>query len=155
MASVLWRNDLNRGTQASHIGGNSVQFSLNDAVYADTSGFLAIATTTSKVLGFSAQNVTCAAANQTASNPTRPLFLPYHGVHMLITADQAGAATDQDAYADLVTTTTGAQVLNLAAGATGQFYVHDFNPHRDGIVTATTDIVVSIAEPQELAFAQS
>ena len=133
------------------IGANSVAFAYADPVYIDTSGFLALATTSSKVLGHALDSRTMAATNQTVA-AVKPLYTPWEGVVAAITADQAVTQTDIGAYADTGTGTSGAWVLNFAAGTTGQFHCLGFDPED----TATTTLaVIEIAEPQSLGFAQS
>lgn len=140
-----------QGTGYPIIGVNSGVNNLADAQYADSNGFLAVATTSSKILGFSAESSTNASDNQTVAKLT-PLYVPALGTQMVYSADQACVQTDIGAYADLGTATSGAQVLNLSAGATGQFFVYGFDPYLTG---DTTVVVVETAEPQVLAFAQS
>ena len=130
------------------IGKNSEAFSVGDAVYIDSDGFLAKATTSSKILGYSIQDVTMASDNQTVAK-VKPLYIYAEGVEVEIDSDQACTQTDIGAYADLGTVTSGAQVLNLAAGATGQFFVLGFD------VDDTDKVVVTVAEPQKFGYAQS
>lgn len=140
-----------QGTGYPIIGINSGANNIADAQYADANGFLAVATTSSKILGFSVVSSTNASDNQTVAKLC-PGYVPALGTQMVYTADQACTQTDIGAYADLATVTSGAQVLNLAAGATGQFFVLGFDPYLTGDTTA---VVVETAEPQVLAFAQS
>lgn len=130
------------------IGKNSEQFSVGDAVYVDTDGFLAKATTSSKILGYSIEDSTMASDNQTVAKK-KPLYVYAEGVEVEIDSDQACTQTDIGAYADLGTVTSGAQVLNLAAGATGQFFVLGFD------ADDTDKVIVTVAEPQKSGFAQS
>lgn len=133
------------------IGINSGAFATADALYIDSNGWLTVVSTSSKVLGFSLDNRTMAAANQTVAK-VKPLYTPWLGIVAVYTADQACVQTDIGAYADLVTVTSGAQVLNLVAGTSGQFHVLGFDPDGDGTTTLT---VVEVAEPQQLGFAQA
>lgn len=133
------------------IGGNSQAFANADAVYIDTSGFLDVVTTSSKVIGASLHDATMASDNQTVAL-IKPLYANWLGLVMVYTADQAATQTDLDAYADFGTTTSGAQVLNLAGGATGQMHILGFDPYDED---DDTDVVVEIAEPQQLGFAQT
>lgn len=134
------------------IGATSVQFTHADAVYIDSSGFLALATAGSKVLGYyCGQGETMAATNQTVKKVC-PDYVYAADVEMVYGSDQACAQTDVGAYADFGTATTGAFELNLSAGATGQFLVIGFDPNGDG---TTTDVVVVVAEDQRAAFAQT
>ncbi len=133
------------------IGGNSVQFTAADAVYIDSSGWLALATTSSKVLGYALDDVTMAADNQTVGFVC-PQYVPALGIQMVYGSDQDCTQTDIGAYADFGTATTGAFELNLAAGGTGQMFVLGFDPDKEDDDDA---VVVECAEPQYLAFAQS
>jgi hypothetical protein len=130
------------------IGNNSEQFSVGDAVYIDTDGFLAKATTSSKVLGYAIEDATMAADNETVAKKC-PLYVYAEGMEIEIDSDQACTQTDIGAYADLGTVTSGVQVLNLAAGNTGQFFVLGFDAND------TDKVVVTVAEPQKFGFAQS
>lgn len=151
MAQYFLRTPDKGGVETPIIGNNSSQFSYADALTIDGDGFITVASTSSKIIGFSLEDVTMASDNETVAKYC-PLILPADGVTMVYTADQAVTQTDIGAYADLGTTTTGAQVLNLAGGATGQFIVVGFDPNNDG---STTLCIVKVAEPQVLAFAQS
>jgi hypothetical protein len=139
------------GVETPIIGNNSEALSYADAVTIDSDGFITVASTSSKILGFCLETKTMASDNETVAKYC-PLILPADGVTMVYTADQAVTQTDIGTYADLVTTTSGAQVLNLAGGATGQFIVVGFDPNNDG---STTLCIVKVAEPQVYAFAQS
>lgn len=133
------------------IAVNSGTVATGDALYVDSNGFLAVITTSSKVLGFSNEDKTITSDNQTVAK-YKPQWVPAAGVEMVYGADQACTQTDIGAYADMGTVTTAAQVLNLAAGSTGQFFVLGFGPFDEGVTT--TDTVVEVAEPQLLAFTQ-
>ena len=133
------------------IGVNSAAFADADAVYLDTNGFLALATTSSKIYGYAKQVATMASDNQTVAQ-VKPTYVIALGLAMVYGADQAGTQTDIGAYADFGTVTSGAFELDLAAGATGQMLVVGIDPYR---TSTTTDILVEVAEPQNFAFAQS
>jgi len=130
------------------IAKNSVGFSIGDALTIDSNGFLDLASTSSKIIGYCLETVTVASNNQTVAMYC-PQYVYGEGVEVLIDTDQAATQTDIGAYADLGTTTTGAQVLNLAAGSTGQFFVLGIDADN------TSKVIVTIAEPQKLGFAQS
>jgi hypothetical protein len=123
------------------IGKNSEVFNIADAIYIDTDGFLALTTTSSKVLGYAEEAVTMASDNQTVAKVC-PQYIYAHLIEVKIDTDQAATQTDIGAYADLVTVTTGAQVLNLAAGSTGQFFVLGIDPDN------TSKVIVTVAEFQ-------
>ena len=141
-----------RGAGYPVIGGNSVQFSHADPVYIDTSGWLAISSTTNKVLGYYVgQGETMASDNQTVAKKT-PDYVYASGVEMVFGSDQACTQTDVGAYADMGTATTGAFELNLNSGGTGQYLVIGFDPDGDG---STSLVVVIAAEDQVSAAAQT
>ena len=133
------------------IGVNSQAFATADPIFIDTSGWLTVVTTSSKVLGFSKDNRTMSSTNQTVA-AVKPLYTPWLGVVVVITADQAVTQTDLAQYADIGTNTSGAMILNFVAGATGQFHCLGFDPNADG---STTLAVVEVAEPQQMGFAQT
>lgn len=141
------------GTGYPVIGANSEVFNLADAVFIDADGFLAIVSTSSKVLGFIVDQgpLTMESDNETVAKVC-PKYCYDSNVLVVYPSDQACAQTDVGTYADLGTTTSGGQILNLSGGATGQFFIWGFDPNADG---TTTDVVVSIGEPQRFAFAQS
>lgn len=151
MPQRTFRDKFGGGFGAPVIGSNSVAFANNDAVYMNATGFLALVTTTSVVLGVARDARTMAATNETVAL-VRPDYQPADGLLLLYGADQAATQTDIGAYADFGTTTSNAFQVNLAAGASGQMLIHAFNPNP--AETATTDVVVSFAELQQLAYAQ-
>lgn len=151
MPQRIHREVIKTGLGEPIVGANSVAFTENDAVYIDGSGFTALVTTSSLVYGVARQTVTMAATNQTVALVKVPVRT-VDGLHMLYGADQAATATDRGAYADFGTITTGAQVINLAAGTSGQMHVLGFN--LNPAETATTDVVVEFSEWQKLAYAQ-
>lgn len=142
------RNPLELSVGHPIIGDDSVKFSVGDAVYIDSDGCLALATTSSKILGYCIEDVTMAADNTTVGKVC-PQYVYAEGVEVEIDSDQACTQTDIGAYADLGTVTSGAMVLNLAAGSTGQFLVLGFD------ADDTDKVIAVVAEPQKLAFAQA
>jgi hypothetical protein len=133
------------------IGDNSEALAFGDAVYIDANGHLDKVTTSSKVLGYSLHEGTLTSDNETVAKVC-PQYIPALGVDMVYGADQDCTQTDIGAYADFGTVTTNAFELNLAAGATGQMLVLGFDPDGEADNDA---VVVTVAEPQILAFAQS
>lgn len=133
------------------IGNSSEQFNIADPLTIDTDGFLKVATAGEKIVGFSQDIRLMATDNETVAK-IKPQYFLTIGAFLQYTADQAVTQTDIGAYADIGTATSGAIVLNFAAGATGQFFCVGFDPDGDG---STTEAVVQVAEPQYLAFAQS
>ena len=145
----FYKNPVLEGTGTAIIGKSSEVFAKGDPVSIDTDGFLIYSTAGSKIIGFSLEDVTMSATNGTVAKYC-PQWVPSLGVKMVYKSDQDCTQTDVGAYADLVGT-TGATQINLAAGATGQFLVLAFNP--DGL--GDNYVVVEVAEPQTLGFAQS
>lgn len=153
MPQRVYSDRLNPGLARGIVGANSVAFAEGDAVLADGSGWLALATTSSRILGVCRQTVTVAATNQTVAL-VRPDYISHHGLLMHYGSDQATTQTDVGAYADFGTVTSAAFELNLVAGTSGQCFVLDFN-FNAAAGTTTSDVIVEIAEPQPLAFAQA
>ncbi|MFA5695985.1 MAG: hypothetical protein WC917_00770 [Bacilli bacterium] len=134
------------------IGYLSVEFSHGDAVYIDSSGWLALATAGGRILGYyCGQGETMSATNTTVAKVC-PDYVYAHAVEMVYGADQDCTQTDVGAYCDFGTVTTGAFELNLAASTSGQVIVLGFDPEGTGDNDA---VVVMASEPQYLAFAQA
>lgn len=131
---------------------NSASIDFGDFVTIDSDGFLKRIAAGEKILGtFAEQTKTAAADNQTVAQ-VKGKYEPIDLYDVFeLTADQACTQTDLGAYADIVMSSSTI-LANLAAGATGQLFVIDFDPNRDG---TTTLVRVKVAEPQQLAFAQS
>lgn len=132
------------------IAKNSEVFAVADPV-TWSSGFVKVAAAGEKIMGFALEAFTAASDNQTVAKKCPKIIMARPGVVMQYTADQAAVATDMGLYADL-TGTTGAIQVNLAGGANGQFIVVGYDPDQDG---TTTEVLVEVAEPQGLAFAQA
>lgn len=134
------------------IGKNSEAFAPVDAVFIDANGWLTKVTVGSLVLGFANETKTETSDNQTVAKhkPQYVLGLPF--VHIAIGSDQDAVQTDIGAYADYGTVTSAAQVLNLAAGASGQMCVLGFDPDS---ISDNDDVVVCVAEFQPFAYAQA
>lgn len=139
-----------RGRGYPIIAVNSGSLDVADALYIDSNGFLAVVSTSGKVLGYSNEEVTIASDNQTVAKK-KPAYTPAMGVRMIYGSDQDCTQTDIGAYADFGTVTSGSQELNLAAGSTGQMLVLGFDPADESDDDA---VVVEVAEPQVLAFSQ-
>ena len=131
---------------------NSTQLDFGDFITIDTNGFLKKIAAGEKIMGtFAEQSKTATSDNQTVAQykgKYEPIDL-YDVFEM--TSDQACTQTDVGAYADVVIASAAIN-CDLAAGATGQLLVIDFDPDRNG---STTKVRVKVAEPQNLAFAQS
>ncbi len=130
------------------IGKNSEAFARGDALYIDTDGFLAKITTSSKVFAYAIEDITMASDNQTVAMYC-PQYIYADGVEIIVDTDQAVTQTDIGAYADMGTVTSNAMVLNLAAGSSGQFFVLGY------VADNTSKAIVTVAEPQNYAFAQA
>lgn len=134
------------------IGANSVEFTKYDPIYIDSSGFLDLISTSSKVFGYYVgQGETMTSDNETVALKTID-YVYAENIEMVFGSDQDATQTDVGAYADMGTATTGAFELNLAAGATGQFLVLGFDPYEESDDDA---VVVVAAEVQKYAFAQA
>jgi hypothetical protein len=132
------------------IVANSTTINNADPLTIDADGFIIVATAGDKIIGHAIQGIVSASDNETVAKKTVQ-YLQNDGVEMVFTSDQACTQTDIGAYAD-ITGTTGAIQIDLNAGATGQYIVKAFDPEGDG---DTDLVVVEVAEPQTLAFAQA
>ncbi len=134
------------------IGANSIAFATADAVYINTSGFLDIATTSSRILGFSVDDVsTLTSDNQTVAKVC-PKYVYANNIIMVFPASGAITQTMVGEYADFSSTTSGAQTVSNSTSATaGQLFIIGFDPANDG---TTTDVVVMVAEQQYFDYAQ-
>lgn len=141
--------------QSPVIAANSAVFAEYTPVYKNSSGFLDVASTSSKIWGFCLEEYTAASDNQTVAQYC-PLVIGAAGVIFWADADQAWAQTDNDAYCDIASVSAGVVTLNLAGGATGQFAILGLLSDLDPTAEGDTDrIYVTVAEPQNFAFAQS
>lgn len=130
------------------IGANSIQFSVADAVYIDSSGFLAVATAVSKIFGYSLENITMASSNQTVAKVC-PKYVEASSAVLMVypTVSSVGLAqTEVGAFVSLSTVTTGAQAISSTTGATGQFLIVGIDPKADG---TTYEAVVKAAYKQD------
>jgi hypothetical protein len=146
------------------IAKNSEAFTVGLPVTIDANGFLAVSTAGDKIWGYVTETVTVLSTNQNGSTQTlssaaigyAPRVIDAANVYIWADSDQAMTQTDIGAYVDIGSTTSGSLVLNLAAGATGQFLVCALASDTDPTAEGDTDrIVVKVAEPQDYAFAQS
>lgn len=148
------------------IAKNSEVFAEGSPVTIDSSGYLAVASSSGeKIWGFCTQGVTALGTNQNGTVPQvansaavgfAPRVIGTTNVYFWADSDLAWTQTDVGAYADIASASAGVVTLNLAAGSSGQFFVigllSDIDPSAEG---DTDRIVVKVAEPQELAFAQA
>lgn len=146
-------------------------FAEGSPVTIDSSGFLAVASSSGeKIFGYCTENVTVVATNS-SSQPSAgywqntnsaavgyaPRVIAPDNVLAWYDSDLAFTQTDVGAYADIASVSAGVATLNLAAGASGQFLVEGLYASVDpaGSAGDTDRIIVRVAEPQELAFAQA
>lgn len=145
------RDPYAKGVAAGVIGINSHVFTVADAVYIDGNGWLARATTSSKIFGYMIDTITMSSSNQSTAK-VKPKVAPALGMQMIYGSDQVAIQTDIGAYADFGTVSTGGFELNLSAGSTGQMFVLGFDPDDEDDDDA---ILVECAEPQTFGFAQT
>lgn len=148
---------------------DSEVFAVGSPVTIDANGFLAVASSSGeKLYGFCTEGVTVISTNSTGStagvtqqnDPTAvgyaPRIIAPDNVEFWADSDQAMTQTDIGAYADIASESAGVVTLNLAAGGTGQFLVMGLLSNLDPSADGDTDrVIVKVAEPQDLAFAQS
>lgn len=145
MAQRIVRNPVNDGTLPPVIGKNSEVFAMGSPVTINTDGFLAVATSAGeKIYGFCMEDKTCASDNQTVAAYCPLICSPVNVVWECGTA--AIAQTDVGEYADIASLSSGVATM-ANPGATGQFILVE-------VVDSTTGRYM-VAEPQQLAFAQS
>jgi len=150
------------------IAVDSEVFAEGSPVYLDSSGFLAVTSTTNKIWGFCTEAITVISTNSTSSSIGTgqtvnsaahsycPRVIAPDNVLFWADSDTDFTQTDIGAYADVASESSGVVTLNLAAGSTGQFIVYGLLRDVDPSATGDDDrIVVKVAEPQDLAFAQS
>lgn len=140
------------GVEYPIIGANSVQFSVADPVYIDSSGYIALATAGSLIFGYSIDDVTMDSDNVTVAKVC-PKIAPALGHIMSYPNNGAHdfAQTDIGAYADFNTATTGAFDLNNTTASAAQMLILGFDPHNE---SDDDQGVVRCAELQSFAYAQ-
>lgn len=146
--------------QPSVVAKNSEVFALNSPVTVDSSGFLAVISTSGeKVYGYCTEAFTAISTNQTGTAGTfqltdntaaryAPRVMAPENVDIWADADLAVTDTDIGAYCDVATMTSGViTALNLLATTSGQFVVlglaSQTNPSAEG---DTDRIIVRAAE---------
>lgn len=142
MAQRFRRDPANYSVGAPIIVANSKALSVADAVSINSSGFLDVAGTSAKILGYSLDDIAAVASNnQTVAQVTaRYVYADAVEVVYPISGGVAATVANLGQYCNLVTTTTGAQNVTAAAsmGAnTGQFLVMEFTPENDGVAEVT------------------
>jgi len=137
-----------------HIGANSEVFNLWDPVAIDTDGFAIVATAGLRVVGVAhTVTLTMAADNETVAQVRVPFGIYSYLSKFEAEMSAAITSTNVGQYAD-ITGTTGAVLIDQAsvADATGQVHIVELDPFRVG---STTTVVVSLAEPEQLAYTQN
>jgi len=134
------------------IGYTSVQFSIADPVYVNTSGYLALATTSSKIIGYSLENITMSATN-ISSEKICPKYVS--AKHTLVSypmvSNTAVTQTQVGEYAILSSVTTNAISLNTTTSSTvGQFIIVGFDPNQKGD-TYQAVVKAALRQPQVIS----
>lgn len=155
MSQRFWSDPLAQGVGYPVIGGNSVVFNSADPVYIDTSGFLQIATTSSKIMGFHVDlgPVTMTSDNQTVAQVC-PKYVYAANVQVVYTAaTSVFSQTQVGSYFILSGTTSGAITVNITNSDTvGQLQLLGFDPEVSG---TTTEGVFRVAFDQGAVSASS
>ena len=150
------------------VAKNSEVFALNSPVTIDTSGFLAVASSSGeKIYGYVTTAFTAIATNQTGTAGTlqigdntiaryAPRVIAPDNIDFWADSDEALTDTSIGAYADIASVSSGVVTMNLVAGTSGQFAVlgllSQFNPLAEG---DTDKIVMRVAEFTTHAYAQA
>lgn len=150
-----FHRDVSPDLVEDEIGANSVQFSVGDPVYKNTSGFLALGVAGSRMIGWCLENKTVTSDNQTVKKHRVQYVPAYPFIKMVLPGDIVCTQAKVGSFCNFATIATGActvDITNAAGGGTNQLCIRDFDPNRDG---TTTDVVVSASETQFLGFALS
>ena len=146
MAQKFYNDPGQFGVGYPIIGLDSIVFHVADALYINTDGLLTTATTSSKIVGFSLEDVTMSSTNSTVAKVC-PKYAAAQSVEVRYPANGAFAQTNVGAIAVFSSATAGAQTISTTTSDTvGQFMVLGFDPDNDG---TTTDVVVRVALPQD------
>jgi hypothetical protein len=135
------------------IGYDSIVFYTADAVYIDSNGYLNTASTSSKILGYSLDNITMSATNSTVAKVC-PKYVYAENVEMVYPASTTLTQTMVGEYAVFSSATAGAQTLNASttSGTVGQFLILGFQLADDG---TTYEGIVKAAFKQSDCYASS
>jgi len=139
------------------IGANTVEFSHADPVYVNSSGLLAIGQTggSGKLLGFCYEDKTTTSTNSTVAK-YKPQFIPgFPFVKVVypsdIDAEQVHIGGTNDFTSGSATGTFTIDLTASTQGSAGNMFIWERDPYGEN----DNDVVlVSIAEPQYLTFAQ-
>lgn len=153
----LFRVHGNENVRTPVIAANSEVFKDGTLVSKNSSGFLIVATAGLRIWGVCREDVTAASDNQTVAQ-YKPLVVELNNVDMSMLGDQAFAAADVYKYADISTVSAGLQTVALSTATTsGQLAIQGKQADFDGSPTwvgNTTQVIVRVAEYQDLAYAQ-
>lgn len=149
----------------SVIAKNSEVFAVGSPVTV-VSGYLQVATSSGqKIYGFCTEGFTALSTNQNGTVPQTtnsaavgyaPRVLHPEKVLFWADSDQAFAQTDVGTFCDIASVSNGVVTLNLAGTTSGQFSISGLLSDMDPSAEGDTDrVVVKVAEPQQLAFAQA
>lgn len=145
MAQRFYGDPLAGGVGYPVIGANSITFSAADPVVINSSGFLDLSTTSTKILGWAIDDsVVMTSTNQTVAFVC-PKYVEAKNVKVVLPTASAVALTQTSVgeYFVLSGTTSGAFTVNTTSSATvGQLLCLGFNPDNDG---TTTDGVFKVA----------
>lgn len=131
------------------IGANSVQFSKGDAIIINTSGFLDLASTSGKQLGWSLEDKTMTSDNQTVAK-YMPLWCEAGTVQVVLTASAALTQTQVGEFSNYSTAASGNFVVNATTSATsGTVYITAIDPFGIG---DNTQVAVEVANPGNLSY---
>ena len=150
MAQFIRQDPLSGGSGYPVIGNNSDTLARADLVYIDSDGMLAIATTTSQIMGACLQPVVLTSTNETVAK-VKPLYTCGFGLILSYPSAAALVQSDVGEWVDLSSATTGAQTLGTP-GTKAQLFVLGIDENEDATLT---DGVVMIAEPQFLGSSQA
>lgn len=125
----LRSNEANPQPLIYRIGTNSVQFTIGDAVR-EASGFAAVGTNSTRIVGFAAEDFTFASTNQTVAMRNLAMIPAYQGVEVECDFDAATTQALSVGFYAVLTGATGAMQLSQSSlsATVGQFRVTKFDP---------------------------
>lgn len=127
----FFQDTSNFGVGYPVIAANSVTFSEADPVYINSSGFLALATTSSAILGFSLDTIGAVTASNQTVGLVCPKYLNADEVLAVYPTSDGSSFTQASVgqYFVLSGVTSGAMTINSTGSATtGQFILLGFGP---------------------------
>ena len=120
-----YKNDLGEPV----IGANSATFAVGDPV-AYSSGFLAVAGATDRIIGYALENVTMSSSNQTVAK-YKPAYVRPQGVIMRFAIAALPSQSNVGQYL-VLSGSTGSWVLATFSSTVGQFLCEAFGTADDG-----------------------